>query len=50
MRAENLKFQEQGVRDIVKDVFLPWFNAYRFFVEVVLKYNKVLFLIPHLII
>src|SRR5688572_24236848 len=41
VRAESLKFKEQGVRDILKDVFLPWFNAYRFFVEVVHKYNKV---------
>lgn len=30
VRAENLKFKEEGVRDIIKDVFLPWFNAYRF--------------------
>ena len=41
VRAENLKFQEKGVKDIVKDVFLPWFNAYRFFVEAVFKFNKV---------
>lgn len=40
VRAENLKFQEKGVKDIVKDVFLPWFNAYRFFVEAVFKFNK----------
>ena len=41
VRAQNLKFEEKGVRDIVKDVFLPWFNAYRFFVEAVFKFNKV---------
>lgn len=29
VRAENLKFKEEGVRDVVKDVFLPWFNAFR---------------------
>nr|NVI69492.1 Isoleucyl-tRNA synthetase [Cucujiformia] len=25
VRAENLRFKEEGVRDIIKDVFLPWF-------------------------
>uniref|UniRef100_A0A1B0D7A9 Isoleucine--tRNA ligase, cytoplasmic n=1 Tax=Phlebotomus papatasi TaxID=29031 RepID=A0A1B0D7A9_PHLPP len=29
VRAENLRFKEEGVRDIVKDVFLPWYNAFR---------------------
>ncbi len=33
VRAENLRFKEEGVRDIIKDVFLPWYNAYRFFVQ-----------------
>jgi hypothetical protein len=45
VRAETLKFKEQGVKDVIKDVFLPWFNAYRFFVEAVLKYNKVVILL-----
>ena len=30
MRAENLRFKEEGVKGIVKDVLLPWYNAYRF--------------------
>nr|NVI69392.1 Isoleucyl-tRNA synthetase [Cucujiformia] len=25
VRAENLRFKEDGVRDIIKDVFLPWY-------------------------
>lgn len=29
MRAETLKFKEEGVYAVVKDVFLPWYNAYR---------------------
>ena len=29
VKAETLKFIEEGVRDVLKDVFLPWFNAYR---------------------
>lgn len=33
VRAESLKFKEAGVRDIVKDLFVPWNNTYRFFVE-----------------
>eukprot|EP01116_Phalansterium_solitarium_P017049 TRINITY_DN4111_c0_g1_i2.p1 TRINITY_DN4111_c0_g1~~TRINITY_DN4111_c0_g1_i2.p1 ORF type:complete len:1065 (+),score=428.48 TRINITY_DN4111_c0_g1_i2:171-3365(+) len=39
VRAEPLRFQEKGVRDNVKDVFLPWFNAYRFLTETVNKFN-----------
>jgi len=30
VRAEPLKFKEEGVHAVVKDVFLPWFNAFRF--------------------
>lgn len=33
VRAENLRFKEEGVRDILKDVFLPWYNAYRFLAQ-----------------
>jgi len=33
VRAETLKFKEEGVKDVVKDVFLPWFNAYRFLMQ-----------------
>nr|NVI69456.1 Isoleucyl-tRNA synthetase [Cucujiformia] len=25
VRAENLRFKEEGVRDVIKDVFLPWY-------------------------
>lgn len=39
VRAENLRFKEEGVRDILKDLFLPWYNAYRFFIQNVLKIN-----------
>lgn len=31
VRAEPLKFQEPGVLGVVKEVFLPWYNAVRFF-------------------
>lgn len=33
VRAETLRFKEEGVKDVIKDVFLPWYNAYRFFVQ-----------------
>jgi len=33
VRAEPLKFQESGVLGIVKEVFLPWYNAFRFFLQ-----------------
>ena len=40
VRAENLRFREEGVRDILKDVFLPWFNAYRFLIQNILIYEE----------
>lgn len=33
VRAEPLKFQEDGVLSILKDVFIPWFNVYRFLLQ-----------------
>merc|ERR1719174_752272 len=39
VRAEPVKFKEDGVRDVVKDVFLPWYNAYRFLVQEVGRYE-----------
>ncbi|GJX71272.1 isoleucine--tRNA ligase, cytoplasmic isoform X2, partial [Tanacetum coccineum] len=33
VRAEPLRFKEKGVEDVVKSVFLPWYNAYRFMVQ-----------------
>jgi isoleucyl-tRNA synthetase len=40
VRAEPLKFQEAGVFECVKSVFLPWFHAYRFLVENIQRYEK----------
>jgi isoleucyl-tRNA synthetase len=37
VRAEPLRFREDGVFAVVKDVFLPWYNAYRFLVQNVLR-------------
>ncbi|CAF1408196.1 unnamed protein product [Adineta steineri] len=33
VRGESLKFKEEGVRDVVKDVFLPWYNALRLLIQ-----------------
>lgn len=32
VRAENLKFSENGVKQILRDLLIPWWNAYAFFV------------------
>ncbi|MGN0852787.1 MAG: isoleucine--tRNA ligase, partial [Kiritimatiellia bacterium] len=32
VRAENLKFSEAGVRQVLRDLLIPWWNAYSFFV------------------
>ncbi|KAH7729468.1 isoleucyl-tRNA synthetase [Aphelenchoides avenae] len=39
VRGENLRFREEGVHQVLKDVFLPWYNAYRFFVDNVQFYE-----------
>ncbi|KAI8819915.1 tRNA synthetases class I-domain-containing protein [Fimicolochytrium jonesii] len=31
VRAESLRFREEGVKELVAKVLLPWYNAYRFF-------------------
>ena len=31
VRAENLRFREDGVREIITSTFLPWLNSFRFF-------------------
>ena len=32
VRAENLRFSENGVKQIMRDLLIPWWNAYSFFV------------------
>ena len=41
VRADNLRFKEDGVRDVLKDVFLPWYNAYRFLMQNVERLERV---------
>ncbi|XP_021104140.1 isoleucine--tRNA ligase, cytoplasmic isoform X4 [Heterocephalus glaber] len=40
VRAENLRFKEEGVRNVLKDVLLPWYNAYRLFIQNALRLHK----------
>lgn len=40
VRGDFLRFKEEGVRDILKDVFLPWYNAYRFLIQNVDRYER----------
>lgn len=42
VRAEPLKFQESGVLGVVKEVFLPWYNAFRFFLQTVERWEQAL--------
>ena len=39
VRAEELRFSERGVRDTVRRLLLPWWNAYKFFVTYALVDN-----------
>ena len=40
VRAENLNFKESGVKDTVRDVFLPWYNSYRFLLQNITRYEN----------
>lgn len=39
VRAETLKFKEDGVKGVVREIFLPWYNAYRFLVQNILRWE-----------
>lgn len=41
VRADSLRFNDKGVQDVLKDVFLPWYNAYRFLIQNVLRLEQV---------
>lgn len=40
VRADQLNFKEAGVKAVVKDIFLPWFNAYRFLVQNISRFEQ----------
>lgn len=39
VRAETLNFKDAGVVATVRDVFLPWYNAYRFLFQNISRYE-----------
>jgi isoleucyl-tRNA synthetase len=41
VRGENLRFQEEGVAEVIKHVMNPWFNAYKFLSMAINKYEAV---------
>ncbi|THH01142.1 hypothetical protein EW026_g1502 [Hermanssonia centrifuga] len=40
VRGDNLRFREEGVREVVSRVLLPWLNAFRFFLGQVNLHRK----------
>ncbi|EIN11287.1 isoleucine-tRNA ligase [Punctularia strigosozonata HHB-11173 SS5] len=40
VRGDNLRFREDGVRDVVSRVLLPWLNSFRFFLGQVALHRK----------
>lgn len=40
VRGDNLRFKKTDVFALLKEVFIPWLNAYRFFVQQVERYEK----------
>jgi isoleucyl-tRNA synthetase len=40
VKAENLRFKEEGVQGILRDVFLPWYNAFRFLFQNIDTYER----------
>ncbi|KAF8635210.1 hypothetical protein AX17_003986 [Amanita inopinata Kibby_2008] len=41
VRGDNLRFREEGVREVISRVLLPWLNSFRFFVGHVALLKKV---------
>ena len=33
VRAEDLRFKKEGVKQNLRELFLPWYHAYRLFVQ-----------------
>lgn len=40
VKAEPLSFKEEGVQSVIKDIFLPWYNAYRFLIQNISRWEK----------
>ncbi|EPQ57319.1 hypothetical protein GLOTRDRAFT_115301 [Gloeophyllum trabeum ATCC 11539] len=40
VRGDNLRFREEGVREVISRVLLPWLNSFRFFLGHAALYRK----------
>lgn len=40
VRADNLNFSKAGVKAVVREIFLPWYNAYRFLIQNISKWES----------
>lgn len=40
VRAEKLEFKEENVREVVRNIFIPWYNVYRFFISSARRWHK----------
>ncbi len=40
VRGDNLRFREEGVREVISRVLLPWLNSFRFFLGQVTLFKK----------
>jgi len=40
VRADPLKFREDGLTGIIRDVLLPWYNSFRFFTQNANRYEN----------
>ncbi|CAD8185795.1 unnamed protein product [Paramecium octaurelia] len=39
VKAQPLNFNKEGVQNVIKNVFLPWYNAYRFLIQNLQRYE-----------
>ena len=40
VRGDSIKFSEAGVKDVIKDAFLPWYNASKFLLQNIERWEK----------
>lgn len=40
VRADNLPFSENEVKQLVRKVFLPWYNSYRFLIQNIQRWEE----------
>ncbi|CAD8161022.1 unnamed protein product [Paramecium pentaurelia] len=41
VKAQPLNFSKDGVQEVIKNVFLPWYNAYRFLIQNLQRYESI---------